>query len=297
MKIDILGTKIDALTQQQALEKIESFFNPQSSVTGHESLVIGHQIITANPEIVLAAKKNKKYQDLINNASLVLADGIGLLWAAKFLSLKSNSWLTSIIQAKFSLLSLIFCPSYYKEILPERITGVDLMEKICERAAQKNWKIYLLGAGEGIAQKTAEVLKKRYHNLNIVGAASGPTIQDTRYKSQETKNIQDAITNIQTAAPDILFVAMGSPKQDFFINSLITNHQSPITNLKLAMGVGGAFDFISGQAKRAPAIFRNLGLEWLYRFFHQPWRAIRIFNATIRFIWNVVIYKKLKIKN
>ena len=171
------------------------------------------------------------------------------------------------------------------------------MEKICERAAQKNWKIYLLGAGEGIAQKTAEVLKKRYHNLNIVGAASGPTIQDTRYKSQETKNIQDAITNIQTAAPDILFVAMGSPKQDFFINSLITNHQSPITNLKLAMGVGGAFDFISGQAKRAPAIFRNLGLEWLYRFFHQPWRAIRIFNATIRFIWNVVIYKKLKIKN
>lgn len=268
-KVDILGVKIDALTQNLVLEKLESFS--------------GQQIITANPEIILHAWQNEEYRKLINESGLVLADGIGLLWAAKFLSLKSEHLLTSLIQTFVCGASLMVYPDYVKDVLPERITGVDLMEKICELAGQKSWKVYLLGGEQGIAQKTAEVLKKQYLNLNIVGAEQGIA----NYKVGD--NLEELTGKIKTTQPDILFVAMGSPKQDFLIKEILLQ----LPSVKVAMGVGGAFDFISGTAKRAPIIYQDLGIEWLFRLFTQPWRFIRIFNATVKFIWIVVKYKHL----
>ena len=86
-----------------------------------------------------------------------------------------------------------------------------------------------------------------------------------------------------------MFVAFGAPKQEFWIDEFLPKMPS----VKLAMGVGGAFDFISGKAKRAPKIYQNLGLEWLFRLINEPWRAIRIFNATIRFVYNVVKFKHI----
>ncbi|MDP2586531.1 MAG: WecB/TagA/CpsF family glycosyltransferase [Candidatus Komeilibacteria bacterium] len=275
-KVNILGVKIDKVTQVRVLEKLDSF--------------LGQQIITANPEIVLAAWQNQEYRDLINNSELVVADGIGLLWAAKFLSLPSDHLLTSLIQTMVSGASLVFAPDYCKEVLPERISGVDLMEKICELASQKNWKIYLLGAQEGIAAKTAEVLKNKYLNLNIVGAEAGGEIPSTNF--QDTNNFQITISKIEETQPDILFVAMGSPKQDFMAKEIL--RRAPW--LKLAMGVGGAFDFISGKTRRAPVIYQDIGIEWLWRLFTQPWRFFRTFNATVRFIWNVIKFKQLYIK-
>ncbi|MCX6785599.1 MAG: WecB/TagA/CpsF family glycosyltransferase [Candidatus Komeilibacteria bacterium] len=275
MKTDILGIKIDTLTQNQVLEKVESFILAKTPL----------QIITANPEIILEASKNREYKNLINNASLVVPDGIGLLWAAKFLSLPSDSIIVSIAQAVASLFSLMIHPEYCREVLPERITGVDLMEKICELAIKNNLKIYLLGAAEGIAEETAEILKNKYPDLQIVGYDSGPSFKLKSAKQSSDFKLQtDKINQVQ---PDILFVAFGAPKQDFFIQQILLQ----LSSVKLAMGVGGAFDFISSKVRRAPLIFRDLNLEWLWRLFNQPWRFIRILNATVKFIYYTVKYK------
>lgn len=282
-KADILGVEIDSITHAHALEKIELFFD----LTYIENKKLSNQIITANPEIILKAASNLEYKNLINNSSLVVPDGIGLLWAAKFLSLKSNNLSISIIQALYCLISLIFQPEYCREVLPERIAGVDLMEKICEKASQKNWKVYLLGGERGIAKNTAEILKNKYLNLNIAGAESGGEFPNQNF--QEIENFHKIISKIQIANPDILFVACGAPKQDFFIQQILPE----LPSVKLAMGVGGAFDFISGKVKRAPLIFQDMGIEWLWRLFNQPWRLMRIFKATVFFAYKVIKYKHL----
>jgi len=273
MKTEILGIKIDALNYNQYLQKIEDFLRQDKQ----------HQIITVNPEIILKSLADSNYREIINQVSLVTADGIGLLWAAKFLSLKSDSWVSTIAQMIASGASLVFYPSYCQEVIPERITGVDLMDKICRQASIKGWKIYLFGGGADVAEKTAEVLRKKYLNLQIVGAEEGIK------NYQSGQNTDEAISKINEKAPDIIFVAMGAPKQEYFISQNL----SKIPSVKIAMGVGGSFDFISGKIKRAPDIYRDLGLEWLYRFFHQPWRALRIFNATVKFIWTVIKFKQL----
>jgi len=277
MKIDILGVQIDSLSQNQTLKKVELFLNSQKK----------HYLITANPEMVLEAWQNTDYLKIINQADLVTADGIGLLWAAKFLALKSSNIFHSLIQMFVSGISLIVYPDYCREILPERICGVDLMEKISEQASQKNWKIYLLGGKEGIAKTAANALKKNYLDINIVGAEEGTQFEFPN-KLQITNNkLQNIINDINQKQPDILFVAFGAPKQEYWIAEFLPKMPS----VKLAMGVGGAFDFISGKVRRAPEIYRELGLEWLFRLFCEPWRAIRIFNATIKFIFNVVRFK------
>lgn len=284
MKINILGVQVDSLTQNQALEKAESFLNSQKQ----------HYLITANPEIVLKTWQNPDYRQIINRADLVTADGIGLLWAAKFLALKSSNIFHSLIQMFVSGVSLIVYPNYCRDILPERICGVDLMEKICELASKKNWKVYLLGGEEGIADLAGKAIRKKYINLNIIGTEAGPQFQVTSYKLQDTSkfqitnsNFQNIVNSINNAKPDVLFVAFGAPKQEFWIAEFL--HKIP--SVRLAMGVGGAFDFISGKTKRAPEIYRELGLEWLFRLINEPWRAIRIFNATLRFVFSIVRFK------
>ena len=274
MKTNILGVKIDRITLKEALEKTASLLDSKTQ----------HRITTANPEIVLKAWSNGKYLDLVNNSDLVLADGIGLLWAAKFLSLKSSSFVSTVAQLIISGSSLVFSPDYCREVIPERIAGVDLMEKICEQASKNGWKVFLLGAGEGTAVETAAALKKKYLDLNIIGSESGGALTEAGELTDES-----LIGRINSAKPDILFAAFGAPKQDFFL----ANCLPLLPSVKLAMGVGGAFDFLSGRVKRAPELYRDLGLEWLFRFILEPWRAIRMFNATARFVWTVVRVRHL----
>lgn len=275
MRVDLLGIKVDALTMDQVLDQIVFLINSDKK----------HQIITANAEIVLASFGNTRYQNLINQSSLVVADGIGLLWAAKFLSLQPNGYFYSLIQLLLTGLSLIFFPKYCREILPERIAGVDLLLKISERAIQKNWSVYLLGGQEEIAGNAATNLKKQYLDLKIAGAQSGPS----NLNESNAEEIADLVNNINQARPDVLFVAFGAPQQDYWIQQNLPK----LNTVKLAMGVGGALDFIAGKTKRAPQVYRDLGLEWLFRFWQEPWRASRIFNATVKFIYYIVKYKQL----
>ncbi len=136
--------------------------------------------------------------------------------------------------------------------LKQRITGVDLTESLCKYVAKQPITVSFLGGGPGIAELTSECLKKKYPGLNV------------SWFSQEYK---ESLKDKQT---DILFVAFGSPKQEVWISKNINN-----LNAKVVMGVGGAFDFISGKVSRAPKILRDLGLEWLFRLIIQPWRIKR----------------------
>jgi len=175
-----------------------------------------------------------------------LADGIGLIHAAKFLGKKLH-----------------------------RITGVDLVGFLAELAEQKKYPIYLLGGAEQTAQKTAVVLKETFPQINIVGAESGGLVSP----DCKTVSDQNIIEKINKAKPKILLVAFGQVKQEKWIFSNLDK----LSSVRLAIGVGGTFDYICGNVKRAPLNFRNFGLEWLYRLLTQPKRFARIFKAIVTF--------------
>ncbi len=144
--------------------------------------------------------------------------------------------------------------------IKERVTGADLMEKILKLGKHR---IFLLVGKGGVVEKIAKKFS------NIVGF---------------TEDIDEAIECINELRPNILFVALGAPKQEKWIHYNIAE----IPSVKVAMGVGGAFDFISGKILRAPKFSRKIGLEWLWRLIIQPWRIRRIYNATIKFPWLVI---------
>ncbi|MBI2448006.1 WecB/TagA/CpsF family glycosyltransferase [Candidatus Microgenomates bacterium] len=264
-KIDILDIPIDVLTTEQTLRKIEDFVASKKP----------RQICTVNPEIIIETQKNERFKKILQESALNTADGVGIAWAAKYLSRKIKSekysgasrFLSNVFWLKITLLSIIFAKKWLLSEIPERVTGVDLVWKIAELAEKKSWGIYLLGAGEGIAKKTAQKMISAYPNLKIVGAYAGfPQEKGLVKKIAETK-------------PDILFVAFGSPRQEIFISQNLRN-----LKVSVAIGVGGSFDFIAGRAKRAPKFFQKLGLEWLWRLILEPKRALRIYNATVKFV-------------
>lgn len=232
-KINILGVGIDNLILSEALGKAERFLN-----SGKINF-----IATPNPEIILAAKKDDEFRKILNSADLALADGVGLIFASRFL----------------------------KTPLKERISGVDFMPALCELAEKKEKTVFLLGGGEGVAEKTAEELKKRFPRLKIAGTAGG-----TKADNFPPQNIR----------ADILFVAFGALKQEKWISANSAALES--SGVKIALGVGGAFDMISGRLPRAPLFLHQIGLEWLWRLFLEPRRLKRIFNAVIVFPLSIV---------
>ncbi|MFA6409988.1 MAG: WecB/TagA/CpsF family glycosyltransferase [Candidatus Buchananbacteria bacterium] len=215
-----------------------------------------HYIVTPNPEFLVAAQKNKKFKEILNYADIATADGVGLTYAAKFLGQRL-----------------------------QRITGVDLIWYICQLAEQKSCSVYFLGAGKSVAEKTAEVLKQEFPNLKIAGSQSGGEITDPQLINQEL------IDQINQAAPQIIFVALGQIKQEEWI----FYHLDKLPTVRLAMGVGGAFDYISETVPRAPEYLRKIGLEWLYRLIKEPTRWQRIINAVIVFPF-LIIKNRLHLK-
>ncbi|MCX6806780.1 MAG: WecB/TagA/CpsF family glycosyltransferase [Candidatus Berkelbacteria bacterium] len=155
-------------------------------------------------------------------------------------------------------IGIIWASKILKNPLEQRITGTDLVWKISELAHQHKYSIYFVGAKEGIAKKTSENLKAKYTNLKVAGAESSSP-QDN-----------ELVERIRKTKPDILFVAFGHPKQERWIFQ-----NKNMLNVPVMIGVGGAFDYISGQIKRAPSWIRNIGFEWLYRLIKEPKRIKR----------------------
>lgn len=230
-------------------------------------------VCTPNPEMILEAQKNDQFLNVLNDSLLNIPDGIGVLWAATQIYNKNSKF-----KAIFDLPLISIIPKRFKNVLRERVTGVDLLQKICSKVVKKDLKIFFLGAGPGIAEKAAEILEERFPGLKIVGTFAGSPLNEHR---KEIVNI------INHSAPDILFVAYGAPKQEIWL----ADNLKHLKTVKIGIGVGGSFDFITGKQKRAPKFMQKLGLEWLYRVIQEPMRIKRIFNATIKFPIEVI--KKL----
>ena len=227
----ILGVRVHAVTMAETLAWIEAAVAARAP----------RQICTGNPEFLMAARRDREFREVLNGADLVVPDGVGLLMAARWLGAR----------------------------LPERVAGSDLIYRIAERAAQRGWGIYFLGAGEGVAARTAAKLRAIYPELRVAGTFAGsPKIED-----------EDAIVaRVRAARPDILLVAYGAPQQDKWIA-----HNRERLGAPVSIGVGGSFDFVAEEARRAPVWIRRLGLEWLHRVGRQPWRARRILTAVVLF--------------
>lgn len=260
--IRILEIKFDKITMQKAVKKALEFAKDKKS----------HYICTPNPEIILAAQENPKYTEVLNKSDLNIADGIGILWASKFKEITKDNRSNFKIFGKWltSLSSIVLYPKYIRTEINERVTGIDLMQNICKQAATQELKIFLLGAAEGVAEKVKSVLEKNYPGIKIVGIHTGTP--RPLMEAEITKKIN------QTDA-QILFIAYGAPAQELWIS----RNLKKMKTVRLAIGVGGAFDYIARVRKRAPKALQKLGIEWLYRLIQQPVRVKRIYNATVKF--------------
>ncbi len=207
-------------------------------------------IITFNPEMAVRARKDKEFRKIINGSALVLPDGIGLIWAGRLEAKKKKQKLTNL----------------------QRIIGVDLVYKTTETLKEEG-KFFLFGSKEGVAREAGKRLATLYPGVKILGVASGYNYID-----------EDIVKKINKTKANILFVALGSPKQEKWI----AKNLSKMLFIKIAIGVGGSFDFISGKIKRAPLWIRACGLEWFWRLLCQPWRLKRIYNAVIVFPYLVL---------
>lgn len=221
--MNILGIQVDVVSMDEAVERVEEFLQDEKK----------RQIVTPNPEQIVLAQKDKEFASILNRADLAIADGIGVVWASRFLS----------------------------DSLPEKVTGTDLMLKLCEQACQKGWSVFLLGGEEGVAKQAAIELQKIFPGIKVAGASSA-----------------DPFSNLQPPTSNLLFVAYGAPTQEKWIAQNLSN-----LPVKVAMGVGGGIDFITGVQKRAPRVVRKLGMEWLWRLLVNPVRFKRIFNAVVVF--------------
>lgn len=210
-------------------------------------------LVTPNPELLVAADRESSYKKILNSADLALPDGVGVVWASKLLG----------------------------RPLQHRLSGVDLMENVCRDVAERPITVGFLGSGPGVAEKTSECLRQKYSGLKILLTYGGnPDKKTVEFIKKETWR------NNGGKKIDILFVAFGSPKQEIWIAQNLKDLPA-----KLTIGVGGAFDFVSGRIKRAPLWIRNLGLEWLFRLAIQPWRIKRQ-AALINFVF-LVLKEKL----
>lgn len=212
-----------------------------------------HQLATVNPEFVMAAQNDADFRRVLRSADLCIPDGVGLLFAAR----------------------------RQGRPLPERVPGSELVYCLAERAAEHGWPLFLLGAAPGVgveagvAEEAARLLVERYPGLVVAGTFAGsPAIEEN----------DDIIRRINESGAALLFVAYGAPKQDKWIN----RNRDNLPAVRVAVGVGGSLDFVTGRAIRAPRWMQRLGLEWLHRLIKEPWRWRRML-ALPRFAVKVLL--------
>lgn len=195
-------------------------------------------VYTPNAEIVQLCIEKNEYYELINSAEMIVPDGIGVIKAAKILG----------------------------KPMKERVPGVELGEKMIEYCAEAGHKVYFLGGKPGVAALAAENMTKKYPGLSVAGVADG-------YFKKEGEESDRVIENILSSGAELLFVCLGVPAQERWI---FDNKDRLCKKVKVCMALGGSLDVYSGSVRRAPAIFRKTGFEWLYRLLRQPSRIGRM---------------------
>lgn len=229
-RIHILGVPIDAVTEAEAADRIAAYLESRTQ----------HHVMTPNPEMLVKAHGDPYFHALLHRTALNVPDGVGLLFAARSQSKR----------------------------LPARVTGTDLLVRICANPAAS--PVFFLGAAPGVAEEAAKVLRSRFPSLQIAGTYSG---------SPALAEEEEIIRKINASGARTLFVAFGAPVQDLWIDWVLKRLQT----VRVAMGVGGAFDFLAGKQKRAPQWMQRIGIEWLWRLLREPRRAKRIRRAVFVF--------------
>jgi N-acetylglucosaminyldiphosphoundecaprenol N-acetyl-beta-D-mannosaminyltransferase len=198
------------------------------------------QVITANPEILSRGFKEEELNKVLKEAEIVVADGIGVVVASRILG----------------------------EAISNRLPGIEIGEALMRRGEEKGWRFYFLGGKEEVASKAVKELRIKYPQLKIEGFHHG-----------YFKDDEEVIEDINRANPHVLFVGLGSPRQEYWIRK---NREK--VNALVMMGVGGSLDVWSGTKKRAPQWVRNLNLEWAYRVICEPQRLRRVVPAFLSFM-------------
>jgi N-acetylglucosaminyldiphosphoundecaprenol N-acetyl-beta-D-mannosaminyltransferase len=240
----ILGVPVDDLTMEQALARIEEFIQAGRS-TGRS-----YQIATVNADFVVNSLHDPELRRILQESDMATADGMPLVLGARLLGVP----------------------------MADRVTGADLVPALAARAASKSYSVYLLGARPGVGLRAAEILQKRYPELQIAGVTSPPNVP-----IQEMDRA--ILDHIKTTKPDILLVAFGNPKQEKWIR--LYSHE---LGVPVCIGVGGTFDMIAGMTKRAPEWMQRHGLEWLFRLMQEPkrlWKryVLDLFYFGYFFVW------------
>lgn len=224
-RVNICGVQVDRYSFHEVVEQITNHALSRKSP---------QYVVTPNAQHIVTLQRDSLFREIYRNAFLAVPDGVPLLWAAKF----------------------------FNTPLSGRVNGTDLFERLCQTSAETGLKIFLLGGRPSAAQKAAGTLKKKYHNLQIVGTYCPPYGFES--DQSELEKINFAIT---ATKPDILFVGLGAPKQEYW---MYNNYQK--LNVPISLGIGVSFELVSGMVKRAPVFMQKIGLEWLFRLMVEPQR-------------------------
>ena len=205
------------------------------------------QHVAINAAKIVAMRDDEELRQIVSRCELVSADGQSIVWASRLLG----------------------------DPLPDRVAGIDLMQELLALAERRGFRVFILGAKPDVLERAVRRIKERHPQLNCVGARDG-------YFS-EGQSAQVA-EEVRAARPDILFVAMSSPKKEYWLG-----RYGRTAGVPFVMGVGGSIDVIAGVTDRAPMLMQRLGLEWVYRLFQEPGRLWRRYLLTnTRFLGIVV---------
>ncbi len=222
-RITILNTLIDVLNVQETIDLVEEYVKKKEPL----------HLMGVNADKINELNENERLKQIVNSCGIINADGASVIKASKYLG----------------------------KPLPERVAGIDLMQSLVTLSEKKGYSVYLLGAKQEVVEKTADVLKRDYPKLNLVGIHNG------YFKEQDWPQIS---SEIKTLHPDFVFVGITSPMKEYLIEFLQDDG-----NDSVFMGVGGSFDVISGAIPRAPLWMQKSGLEWLFRVIQEPRRLFK----------------------
>ena len=226
--VNFFGATIDPLTMSETLVKAEDIIRDRKPV----------QHVVVNVAKLVMMRKDQGLRDIVNACGLINADGQGIVWGAKLLGIG----------------------------IPERVAGIDLFQNIVRMAAERNYKLYFLGAKDEVVKRTVDRFQSQYPHLQVAGFRNG------YFNEEEEAGI---IEDIRESRADVLFVAMSSPKKEVFICKYLEQMAVPFV-----MGVGGSFDVVAGVTKRAPEWMQKMGMEWFYRFLCEPKRMWKRYLVT-----------------
>ena len=246
-RIKFMNTEVDNLTMDEALDRIDELIQEDRSA----------YVVTPNVDHLVQLERGGELTEVYKHADLILTDGKPLIWISK----------------------------WYGTPIKEKISGSDLFPRLCALAADKGYKMYFLGAAEGVAARAAENLEKRFPGLQVVGAYSPPF----GFEKDEVE-MEKIKRQIKEVAPQILIVGLGCPKQELFIL-----HHKDELRIPLSLGLGASLDFEAGNIKRAPKWMADHGLEWLFRITQDPKRMAKRYLVDDRKILGMAFkYRKEK---